>query len=899
MSEDWDDEDTGAPAVVSISNDVFDSSTTSLTEKKPSTGFGTRWSNTSDHANDDNEWNDESSSKSGFGAGFGTSRGAFGSRGGMSNGDDGFGRRGGRGGRGGFRSLDGDDDSFSSRGRGRGGRGGFGGRNNSDNDDSFGGGGFGHSRGGFKSSNENGDDSNSGGFRGRRGGGFGSRGGFNSAEDGEDSGSRRGRGGLGGNRRGGFGSSNDNEDGESGGFGGGRGRGGGFGGRRGGFNSGNDDNQDGESSGGFGRGRGRGGFGGSRRGGFGSSNDDGEDSGGFGSSRGRGGFGGSRRGGFGSSNGDGEESSGGGFGSRRGGFGGGFKSSNDEDGEQSGGFGGRRSGGFGGFRGDDDGDGDSRGRGRGRGRGGRGGSRSDDDGNIDPSEFSDSKPPRELYIPPDLPEDEETVFSSLAAGINFSKYDDIPVELTGRDPPTAINTFEEAGLFDTLRSNVEKSHYEKPTPVQKNSIPVVLGGRDLMACAQTGSGKTAAFLLPVLTAMVRDGVQGGEQNEVQAPTALVIGPTRELVLQIYGEARKFARDTIIKCVVVYGGTSVGYQLSVLERGCHILVATPGRLVDFLNRKKVILDNLKYFILDEADRMLDMGFGPEIKKVVTNYTMPSKENRQTLMFSATFPEEVQQIASEYLNDYVFLTVGRVGSTTSDIEQHVMQLQEYDKREKLCEILNQSSSDRILVFVETKRSADFLASYLSQEGFPTTSIHGDRLQREREEALRDFRSGRNPVLVATAVAARGLDIPNVKHVINYDLPSSIDEYVHRIGRTGRLGNKGKATAFFQVDKDSSLARSLVKILSDATQDVPDWLEEVASGAVGSNYGPQGGSFASRDTRQQFRGGRGRGGRGGGRGSHDGGFGDSGGDLERGFGSMSFGSSTAVAENDEEWD
>jgi probable ATP-dependent RNA helicase DDX4 len=254
-------------------------------------------------------------------------------------------------------------------------------------------------------------------------------------------------------------------------------------------------------------------------------------------------------------------------------------------------------------------------------------------------------------------------------------------------------------------------------------------------------------------------------------------------------------------------------------------------------------------------MLDMGFEPEVRKIVSEFSMPAVGERQTLMFSATFPEEIQKLAGDFLNNYLFLTIGVVGGTTSDIDQTVVAVGEYERKEKLQEILTSAGADRTLVFVETKRNADYLASLLSQEEFPTTSIHGDRLQREREEALRDFRTGRSRVLVATSVAARGLDIPQVKHVINYDLPNNIEEYVHRIGRTGRIGNKGQATAFFQKDRDLALARGLVKVLSDAHQDVPEFLEQAAEEAVGSDYGPAGGKFASKDLRFQ------RGGRGGG--------------------------------------
>nr|ABE27759.1 vasa [Azumapecten farreri] len=451
------------------------------------------------------------------------------------------------------------------------------------------------------------------------------------------------------------------------------------------------------------------------------------------------------------------------------------------------------------------------------------------------------------YIPPAPTEDETEIFGGILKGINFDKYEKIPVEVTGRGAPASIKSFEEAGIYDGFMTNLVKAHFEKPTPVQKYSIPIVMSGRDLMACAQTGSGKTAAFLLPVLTGMMKNGLTGSAFSDVQEPQALVVAPTRELALQIFNDARKFSHGTMLRPVVLYGGTSVGYQLKQVENGAHIVVGTPGRLIDVINKGKISLAKLKYLILDEADRMLDMGFGPDIKKIVHELGTPEKTERQTLMFSATFPEEIQKLAGDFLNDYLFLTVGRVGGACSDVTQHFFQVDRQQKRQKLCDILSESGADKTLVFVEQKRNADFLASYLSESGFPTTSIHGDRLQREREEALRDFKQGKAPILIATSVAARGLDIPNVKHVINYDLPQSIDEYVHRIGRTGRCGNLGKATSFFSEDGDGSLAKPLMRILVDAQQNIPDWLEASGQSSMSSGSYSGGGRFGGRDIRK----------------------------------------------------
>ncbi|KAM3871275.1 putative ATP-dependent RNA helicase DDX4 [Diretmus argenteus] len=457
--------------------------------------------------------------------------------------------------------------------------------------------------------------------------------------------------------------------------------------------------------------------------------------------------------------------------------------------------------------------------------------------------------PKVTYVPPPLPEDEDSIFAQYKSGINFDKYDDIMVDVSGSEPPPAIMTFEEAALCESLKKNVSKSGYVKPTPVQKHGIPIISAGRDLMACAQTGSGKTAAFLLPMLQRLMSDGVAASRYSEVQEPEAIIVAPTRELINQIYMEARKFALGTCVRPVVVYGGISTGHQIREILKGCNMLCGTPGRLLDVIQRGKIGLSKLRYLVLDEADRMLDMGFEPDMRCLVGSPGMPSKEERQTLMFSATYPEDIQRMAADFLKtDYLFLAVGVVGGACSDVEQTFLQVTKFSKREQLLEILKITGTERTMVFVETKKQADFIATFLCQEKIPTTSIHGDREQREREQALWDFRSGTCPVLVATSVAARGLDIPDVQHVVNFDLPKDIDEYVHRIGRTGRCGNTGRAVSFFDPQANGELARSLVKVLSRAQQEVPKWLEESALSAYGSTgFNPAGNVFASTDSRK----------------------------------------------------
>jgi len=288
------------------------------------------------------------------------------------------------------------------------------------------------------------------------------------------------------------------------------------------------------------------------------------------------------------------------------------------------------------------------------------------------------------------------------------------------------------------------------------------------------------------------------------------------------------------------------QLYELDYGCNILVGTPGRLLDISDRGRISFSNIKYLILDEADRMLDMGFEKDIRQIVEGRDMPSR--RQTLLFSATFPKEIRQLAQDFLYNELFLKVGRVGSTTESITQVMKYMKAFDKQTEVLKELR-ALPGRTLIFSETKRDTDSLARYLFNQGFAATGIHGDRAQREREAALRSFKMGKITVLVATDVAARGLDIDDVCHVINYDLPANIDSYVHRIGRTGRAGNLGRATSFF-TDDNKGISKSLVKVLREANQIVPDWLERFASehrggkggamrrGGYGGGYGGAGG-------------------------------------------------------------
>jgi ATP-dependent RNA helicase DDX3X len=445
---------------------------------------------------------------------------------------------------------------------------------------------------------------------------------------------------------------------------------------------------------------------------------------------------------------------------------------------------------------------------------------------------------------------ESELFEGLQnTGLNFEKYKDITVESQGDSVPIPISSFDEIDLGAVLRNSIRLSNYTTPTPVQKHGIPIIMAGRDLMACAQTGSGKTNAFLFPMISEMCRHMVSDSRQQVASSgyrnsykvfPTALILAPTRELAQQIHQEARKATYRSHIRCVVVYGGADSKSQIQELERGCHVLVATPGRLIDMIERGKVNVSAIKFLCIDEADRMLDMGFEHQIREIVGQ--TPIAGERQTLMFSATFPKTIQRLAEDFLYGYIFLKVGRIGSTTESITQRIKWIEDHEKKSALVDILP-TVDGLTLVFCETKRMADNLEEFLYNNGFSTASIHGDRTQSEREAALNAFKEGRVNILVATDVAARGLDISNVRHVINFDLPHDIDDYVHRIGRTGRAGHDGFATAFFN-DKNSNIASDLVTLLEEAGQDVESWLLE-----MGRRYSTRGGNYGK----------RGRGGRG----------------------------------------
>ncbi|MBA4352453.1 MAG: DEAD/DEAH box helicase [Rhodobacter sp.] len=348
-----------------------------------------------------------------------------------------------------------------------------------------------------------------------------------------------------------------------------------------------------------------------------------------------------------------------------------------------------------------------------------------------------------------------------------------------------MTTFAELGLSPKLLKALEKTNLQMPTPIQVESIPQIMKGRDLMGLAQTGTGKTAAFGLPLLHRLLDIGHPPGPKNV----RALILAPTRELVTQISDNLTIFTKGTAVKVTTVVGGASLNRQAMALARGTDVLVATPGRLIDLLERGDVSLQATGYLVLDEADHMLDMGFIHALRKIAKH--IPVK--RQTLLFSATMPKDIEEIASTYLRDPVRVQVAPPGKPIEKIVQGVHFIPNGDKAKLLEEYLKKHPGEQALVFGRTKHGSEKLCKLLAAWGFTVGSIHGNKSQGQRDRTLTDFRNGQMDVLVATDVAARGIDIPGVRHVYNYDLPNVPENYVHRIGRTARAGAEGNAVAF----------------------------------------------------------------------------------------------------------
>jgi ATP-dependent RNA helicase RhlE len=348
-----------------------------------------------------------------------------------------------------------------------------------------------------------------------------------------------------------------------------------------------------------------------------------------------------------------------------------------------------------------------------------------------------------------------------------------------------MTDFAGLGLAQPILRAVTDEGYTTPTPIQLNSIPALLEGRDLLGVAQTGTGKTAAFTLPLLHRLSLDT----SKPKSRQPRALILAPTRELAAQINDSVRCYGQHLRLRSTAVFGGASIRPQINALNQGVHVLVATPGRLLDLMNQRHLRLDSVETFILDEADRMLDMGFIPDVRKVTA--VLPNK--RQTLLFSATMPKSIEGLADSLLKDPVRVEVAPAATTVEKVEQHVLFVAKDKKRALLSELLKNQNIARVLVFTRTKHGADRVVRHLQQAGVRADAIHGNKTQNNRQRALNSFRTGRIRALVATDIAARGIDVEGVTHVINFDLPNEPESYVHRIGRTARAGAGGIALSF----------------------------------------------------------------------------------------------------------
>jgi ATP-dependent RNA helicase RhlE len=372
-------------------------------------------------------------------------------------------------------------------------------------------------------------------------------------------------------------------------------------------------------------------------------------------------------------------------------------------------------------------------------------------------------------------------------------------------------SFEKLELIEPIRAALKAEGYTTPTPIQERSIPIILERKDLLGCAQTGTGKTAAFAIPILQLLHQDELF--KKGPVGIKT-LILTPTRELAIQIGESFAAYGKFLKLKHTVIFGGVSQKSQTDALRAGVDILIATPGRLLDLIDQRYVHLQHLKIFVLDEADRMLDMGFIHDVKKIIAK--IPAK--RQTLFFSATMPEEIKKLSSSILTNPVRVEVTPVSSTAEKVTQGVYFVEKNDKKKLLLHILKDKSIESVLVFTRTKHGADRVSKDLTRLGIPTMAIHGNKSQNARQNALKAFKDGKLRVLVATDIAARGIDIDELSYVINYEIPNVPETYVHRIGRTGRAGMSGIALSFCD-DEERDFLKDIQKLIGKQVPVIAD--------------------------------------------------------------------------------
>ncbi|KAI5613598.1 putative ATP-dependent RNA helicase DDX17, partial [Silurus asotus] len=435
----------------------------------------------------------------------------------------------------------------------------------------------------------------------------------------------------------------------------------------------------------------------------------------------------------------------------------------------------------------------------------------------------------------ELPKFEKNFYSEHPEIQRMSQYDieefcrKNEITVRGSGCPKPVPNFHHAQFPQYVMDVLLQQNFKEPTAIQAQGFPLALSGRDMVGIAQTGSGKTLAYLLPAIVHINHQPyLERGD-----GPICLVLAPTRELAQQVQQVAYDYGKSSRIKSTCVYGGAPKGPQIRDLERGVEICIATPGRLIDFLEAGKTNLRRCTYLVLDEADRMLDMGFEPQIRKILDQI----RPDRQTLMWSATWPKEVRQLAEDFLHDYIQINIGALElSANHNILQIVDVCMESEKDNKLIQLMEEimaEKENKTIIFVETKKRCDELTRRMRRDGWPAMCIHGDKSQPERDWVLTEFRSGKAPILIATDVASRGLDVEDVKFVINYDYPNSSEDYVHRIGRTARSTNKGTAYTFF-TPGNLRQARDLVRVLEEARQAINPKLLQLVDSGRGSGGG-----------------------------------------------------------------
>ncbi len=369
----------------------------------------------------------------------------------------------------------------------------------------------------------------------------------------------------------------------------------------------------------------------------------------------------------------------------------------------------------------------------------------------------------------------------------------------------AAVTFDDLELAPQVLQAVHEVGYTHPTPIQAQAIPLALKGRDLIGLAQTGTGKTAGFTLPIVHRLITAPLTAEDGMPLRKVRALILTPTRELAAQVEESFRKYGKHSDLRVVPIFGGVSMEPQLRALKEGVDVVVATPGRLLDHIERETVSLSDLEVLVLDEADRMLDMGFAPQLNRIVKE--IPAF--RQTLLFSATMPPEVEALARKYLRKPLLIQVGRRSQAASGVTHAIYPVAHSKKTQLLAELLRNFAMDSVLIFTRTKRGADQVVRHLEEIGEKATAMHADKSQSERTRALEDFKLGKIRVLVATDIAQRGLDISGISHVINYDVPQQPEDYVHRIGRTGRAAAAGDAYTFMSAD-EISMVRTIERLI-----------------------------------------------------------------------------------------